>query len=174
MRLTQENLKKHFKYDPETGGLFWLKRDGSLRRAGWKNEEGYLAVMIGGKRHRVHRIIWILTYGTHPEVIDHLNGDRADNRLFNLREASVADNNRNTRRRKDNTSGVTGVYRSNNPNKPWRAQIADKGRDFALGSYSTLIEAAMARKAAEAKFGFHKNHGRPETGRSGCLTQTEE
>jgi len=161
MELTQQNLKTRFKYDPETGTLFRLKRDGSLRKAGW-NRDGYTALRLDGKTVLAHRIIWIMEFGYQPEAIDHLNGDRADNRIQNLRSVTVAENNRNVRLRKDNKSGAVGVSRAKykSRDRGWRATIAFEGKDKHIGFFRSLDEAIEARKRAQIAFGFHENHGR--------------
>lgn len=170
--MNQELLKSVFSYDPDTGTLVhkaldlpgavaarWNGRNAG-KVAGCVGTGGYRRVWLGGKRVFAHRAIWCLTFGFVPTAIDHINGVRDDNRLSNLREVSTVQNNRNACRRKDNSSGVTGVYWHPQKRK-WRAQIAVEGRDKHLGYFSSIRQAIAARQEAECRYGFHKNHGRP-------------
>lgn len=85
------------------------------------------------------------------EIVDHIYGKRFDNRTSQLRIASRAQNNQNKRTRSDNTSGVVGVYWSNNRNK-WYAQITIDGKTKSLGYYADLNDAIEARLSAEQKY----------------------
>ena len=84
------------------------------------------------------------------EMVDHIYGRRYDNRTSELRIASRIQNNQNKRTRSDNTSGVTGVYWSNNRNK-WYSQITIDSKTKSLGYYEALIDAIKARLTAENK-----------------------
>lgn len=97
-----EELQERFNYDPETGVLSWKVpthpriKPGDL--AGCGNGKGYLKVKVGNSPYRVHRIIWKLAYGEDPPAnmeIDHVNRNRADNRLTNLRLVTPSENNFN-------------------------------------------------------------------------------
>ena len=181
MTLTPTILRELLDYGPETGRLYWKKRDpkyfpGRFRAAAddaaaWNNKfagkealtadkgNGYRVGSIFHKKVLAHRAAWAIYYGQWPDnQIDHINHNRGDNRIANLRDVSLADNCRNNSLRADNTSGVAGVYR--NPNgKPWTARISVNGINRYLGRFSTLEEAASARRDAEEKYGFHENHG---------------
>jgi hypothetical protein len=91
-------------------------------------------------------------------VVDHINGNRLDNRRNNLRVVSIANNSRNRNRSKRNKSGVTGVYLFRDTNgkrtEKWRACISVKGKYIGLGLYATIEEAVDARRKAEKKYGF--------------------
>jgi len=178
MKHTPSLISLLLRYEAETGKLFWLQRpriffksDREWRRwntryAGKEafspNTQGYLDGMIFRTMYRAHHVAWALHYGEWPELqIDHINGDRADNRIVNLREVTRSENCRNTRLRSNNTSGVMGVSRHG---KRWRAYIHADGRIVHLGVFATVEEAKAARKAAEAEHGYHANHGRAEDG----------
>lgn len=173
---TQARALEYFNYDPETGVLLFkerqrsefsapryadhLKRIGSV--AGTIESHGYRHVLIDGKTHKAHRIIWLMVYGEWVEYpgfeIDHINGDRADNRLCNLRKVTKSANQRNASQRVNNTSGVHGVnwkpkYNSTPGDGRWVARIWDGPRHVYLGSFNTLHEAAIARQAAERVLG---------------------
>lgn len=101
-------------------------------------------------------------------MIDHINGDKEDNRLINLRECDHRTNGRNCKRSVKNTSGITGVRMDKRIQK-WVAEIKIDGTGRHLGSFDTIEEAAAARKGAEKVSGFHANHGRTENEQSAKL-----
>lgn len=172
----QETLQALLHYEPDTGKLFWKERSLEMfkRERSWKmwnaryaGEEtfravqpnGYLSGGLFGRQRYAHRVIWKLVYGEDPEQVDHVNGDRANNRLENLRNVSNLENGRNQKFNSRNTSGVMGVTWHKTASK-WQAQIAVKGAYTHLGLYDDFEVAVAARKAAEIKHGFHPNHGR--------------
>jgi hypothetical protein len=107
-----------------------------------------------------HRVAWALHYGEWPsDQIDHVNGDKTDNRLENLRIVTAQGNAKNRSLRSDNTSGHVGVYWVRETKK-WSAQIKVDGRQKTIGSFESLEDAVKARKAAEDLNGYHANHGR--------------
>lgn len=177
-RITQDAALRLIDYNPNTGDLVWKERtqtdwDGPLSRlrtwntryagtvAGRINSQnGYRYVSIAGVFMSAHRLIWLMVHGTAPEQIDHINHERDDNRLINLRPATNEINARNITRPQDNTSGRVGVYWHKRAGK-WMAQIVVDGRAKYLGLYGDIECAITAREAAERRFGFHANHGLP-------------
>ncbi|WP_446719173.1 HNH endonuclease signature motif containing protein [Halocynthiibacter sp. C4] len=110
---------------------------------------------------RAHRVIWAMFYGRWPaKDIDHINGDRTDNRISNLRHVSRAENARNSSRSSANTSGRTGVYKVKKSGK-WNARIRVDGRFINLGFFKEFEAACAARAVAESKYGFSARHGSP-------------
>jgi len=108
-------------------------------------------------------VIWAIVHGEWPEwQIDHINGVRRDTRLCNLRSVSASENSRNCALSTRNKSGSIGVCWDAHHNK-WHASIKVDGRQVALGRFSEFENAVSARKAAEAKYGYHVNHGRPSS-----------
>ena len=118
----QPNMHKHslqqiaskLQYDPTTGILKWNARYSNCIKpsleAGCKDHLGYLLIRVDGTLYKAHRLAWLLYYGEWPKnVIDHINGNAADNRISNLREALQRQNLRNSATRNDNTSGVKGI-----------------------------------------------------------------
>lgn len=92
---TQRRLVELFALDPVTGALHW-RRTGAV--AGTLTESGYARIKIDGRNHYAHRLIWVWAYGKPPKgVVDHLNRVRHDNRLGNLRDVTVSENNTNRR-----------------------------------------------------------------------------
>jgi hypothetical protein len=178
-------LRRLIEYNPQTGEMWWKERpvwmfrdngQGRKRAAAvWSSRyagtralnsvhiAGYLEGRIFKKACLAHRVIWTLVRGEWPpKCIDHINGDRADNRIKNLRTVSRGENQKNMRQSVRNTSGITGV-RFDKPTSKWRAVIRASGRQTHLGLFDTKAEAARARAAAEVKYGYHPNHGRPRS-----------
>jgi hypothetical protein len=162
-------IQERLDYDPETGVFLWRYCDDMPRRwntryagtvAGVDVGNGYRRIGIGGKMHGAHRLAWLIVTGEWPDAeIDHINGDRSDNRIANLREVSCTENGRNKAMPKNNTSGVIGVGWDSGAGK-WRAAIGVAGRNIFLGLFTDIASAIAARKAAEIAYGFHPNHGR--------------
>jgi len=178
MKVTPEFCRAVLRYEPETGKLFWKHRDTALfAKPGfakpwnerWAGEEafkithvqwGHKQGTLGGKCFKAHIVIWAIVHGEWPKnQIDHINGEPADNRIDNLRDVPGVINVQNSSRYKSNSSGVTGVWWSA-PRQRWMATIKANRRKVYLGSFRNLADAAHARKHAEAKYGFHPNHGR--------------
>ncbi len=170
-------LRQLLRYCPETGALFWTRRDISFfpdkRAEVWWNgrfagkmvarsltPKGYLKVKIFGVRYLAHRVAWAVFHGEAPSgQIDHVNGVKDDNRIVNLRVVTATENQRNMRRSSRNKSGVTGVSFEKRTGK-WVALISENGRQVHLGRFADVNEAIAARKGAERRFGYHPNHGR--------------
>lgn len=150
-----EYLHSLLRYDPDSGHLFWLalgKGRIKKRPAGTRLSTGYIGVVIGPKRYYAHRICWALYHGRWPEEqIDHINGDKTDNRITNLREATNLQNGKNLKMSVRNTSGVTGVTFDRANNK-WRATLKANGRSIYLKRWDTFEQAVEARKAAEKQY----------------------
>lgn len=183
----QATLRQLLGYEPDTGRLVWKPRPvlmfakpvggthGFLsqeqRAAIWNGRfagkqaftsrfsGGYLHGAINSKTFMAHRVIWKWAHGVDPEVIDHINGDKSDNRLANLRSVPTALNAKNMPRLCNNTSGVTGVHLCNFTGR-WRAEIVVDGRNIRIGRFIDFADAVAARRTAERKHGFHSNHGR--------------
>jgi hypothetical protein len=174
--ITPELLRQLLRYEPETGKLFWRNRspefftsDGQFLR--WNNRhagaEAFTADTGTGYRHgavlcqqmTAHRVAWAIHYGEWPHgQIDHINHERSDNRLTNLRNVTPQENAQNRSSYKNNTSGSTGVHWSAH-HRRWRAQIVVQGTRHRLGLFQTIEDAIAARKTAEREYGFHINHG---------------
>lgn len=166
--LTSEKLKEHCEYNAESGEFYRIKRYDShgneytcRNLATDTNNRGYYWVRLLGWMYLVHRLAWLYQTGNHPNgEIDHVNGDRKDNRWSNLRDVSPFDNARNQGERKDNTSGCRGVGRKG---KRWHARISQNGTRFSLGTFDTKEEAIEARKRAEEMLEYHPNHAKRES-----------
>ena len=162
--ITAEEARQLFDYDPKSGDLTWKVSlnprapVGHVVRA--PNSRGYYTVRVRGKPYGAHRVAWLIATGTWPaEHIDHINGDKTDNRVENLREATNAENQRNRAAQRNNTSGFKGVSWNKRDSK-WRAYIQVDGKFRHLGNFATPEEAHAAYcKAAEELFGEIANFG---------------
>ncbi len=162
--ITQKELKKILYYNSETGTFIRLNRSrGKAKKgelAGYLDKEGYIRIKIGKTSYKAHRLAWCYIYGYFPpNHTDHINHNKADNRSCNLREVTSAENQKNTKIRKDNKSGVIGVYWRGSQNR-WTSSINISGRKIHLGSFVSFHEAVNARKLAEVAYGYHENHGK--------------
>lgn len=111
----------------------------------------YKFISIYGKWFREHRLIYLLAHGTLPENIDHINRDKLDNRIDNLREACKAENERNRDKYRINTSGYKGVW-FHNQRKKWCAEITTNGKSRKLGLFDSKEDAAVAYNEASLKY----------------------
>lgn len=152
-KITQEELKELVEY--KEGGLYWLvKRKGRKGKVGeevgYINSIGYKMVMLNLIPYYLHRLVWLYHYGYFPENnIDHINRDRGDNRIENLREVSLSCNSRNSSIRSDNVSKIKGVYPHKYTGK-WEVSI---GSTY-LGIFENLLDAALCRYNAELKLNW--------------------
>ena len=163
-----EYLRQRLRYDPKTGRLYWLAHPALPQKwnaryaeteAGNVGARGYRDVRMGGRVLKAHRIIWAMLHDEWPRnEIDHIDGNRANNRLSNLRHVSCTENRHNIGRSRRNKSGVMGVFWEESRGK-WKAYIRINNVQDNIGRYDTFEEAVAARKAAEVRYGFHHNHG---------------
>ena len=152
---SQATLKKLFDY--KNGELIWKESTSNRVKAGdvaGHRSKTYIQLAVNGRLHPAHRIIWLWHFGYMPENgIDHINRNKKDNRIENLREVSRKCNARNSGNPSTNTSGVKGVC-YNRREQVWTAYIQDEGVRSHLGNYPNIIEAACARLAAEQCLGW--------------------
>lgn len=174
---TPEELRQLLRYDPDTGKLYWKERgerfcpsSADMRR--WNsrhsgkealtslNANGYFAGHVMNRSLLAHRVIWALHYGEWPEnEIDHINCNRADNRLCNLRQASLTENARNRPKRSGTSSLPKGVATVNRSSK-FQARIRHDGRLLYLGCYDSIDQAHAAY--CEAAKRYHGEFARTE------------
>lgn len=161
--LTPETVRQLFDYEAEAGNLIRKIRTNPRNNvddiAGCLKPDGYLSVKIKYKDYKVHRLIWLWVHNCWPkEQIDHINGDRTDNRICNLREVTNQQNQMNQQIASNNNSGFCGVYRDKRDGK-WYAQIRINRKNIRLGSFDHIDDAKSVRQAANIRYGFHSNHG---------------
>lgn len=176
-----EELNSLLSLDEETGKLFWKERsaDKFSSRCGknhafaktWNKKfagkealacevKGYLRGSIFDKRYEAHQVAFAIANQRFPiSSIDHINGNRKDNRPCNLREADRTMQARNAATPSTNKSGIVGVCWDKSRNK-WAAFIHLNNRIKHLGRFNDFQDAVARRKSAEKEHGFHPNHGR--------------
>lgn len=146
--LTAERAREIFNYDPLTGILTWKKRPRGKRDtslvAGYVNTAGYLVSGVNKRRYYNHRLVWLMVHGSWPaNQIDHINGNKADNTISNLRDATSAVNQQNQRHAQmNNACGLLGVCWVERLHK-FKACIRKAGKSIHLGMFQTP-EAAHA------------------------------
>lgn len=152
--LSQAELKSVLRYEPSTGIFTWLKshnfkiKVGSV--AGRTTGTGYITIQLYGKRYVATHLAWLYVYGVMPtNFIDHIKGDKRDNRIGNLREVTRSQNAMNRPKQADNTSGHKGVYLDKKTiggkqYTYWRVKISKEGVHKTVGGFSTPEEAHAA------------------------------
>lgn len=163
MDLTVQRVREALIYCPETGVFKRKLRTAQRHQAGDRadfpisggNAKGYSRVSLDGKRYLAHRVAWLYVHGQWPsQFIDHINGEKSDNRLINLRDVNRIINSQNIRRaRKDNSHGNLGIS-WHKQNKKWCARIGLQGKTKRVGSFSTVEQASEAYLNAKRK--LHK------------------
>ena len=163
--MSPEELRERFRYDPKSGKITYTKRVSPRTpigsQAGSVDGQGYRLISLRTTKRSAHRIAFDLMGVTIPQgmKVDHINGDRDDNRWANLRLVTQGQNCRNTKLKTNNRSGVAGVT-WHSRHKRWEASIRFRKQRYHLGSFHRIEDAIAARKDAEQKYGFHQNHGR--------------
>lgn len=158
-----EEIKASVVYYPDSGEFYWVKRGVGIRwksAAGSLTPNGYLRIRVDCDTYLCHRLAWFYMTGKWPEhYIDHIDGNRSNNRWDNLRQATTSQNHQNKIKRKNTITGLKGVTR-NLPSKKWRnpppfrATIVLKGKSKCLGNFHTAEDAHKAyREAAILEFG---------------------
>lgn len=161
--ITCTRLKELLNYDALTGKFYHKTNQGKARvgdEAGTINKKGYLIIGLDGMSYRAHRLAWLFYYGFLPDKqIDHIDHNKLNNAIVNLRIVSNQENHKNMPLQKNNKSGCAGVGWQESTNK-WRAYIKVKGKSIHLGLFDTKEEAIKRRRHAEYVLGFHTNHGK--------------
>lgn len=160
--ITQSKLQAVFNYSPNTGELTYRNtslsgKSGEL--AVITHSGGYFTTRINGIDYLTHRVIHMYMTGKWPNVNDHINHNRQDNRWGNLRNVDNKINLLNTSLSKNSATKVNGVA-LHKPTNKYRAYVMVDRKQVHLGLFTTIEEAAAARAQADLKYGFHKNHGK--------------
>ena len=183
-KISPQELQRLLSYDPIAGALTWRKRTQNMFADGkyssqercerwnfrWSgrlaftsvDKYGYKQGGVLSKTYLAHRVIWAIVNCEWPSgQIDHINGNKIDNRIVNLRIVNNSENQKNQTIASNNTSGFMGVSWKK-ATKKWYVFIGVDGKMKSLGYFCELSDAINARKEAEVAYGFHKNHGRTE------------
>ena len=157
-------LSDRYRYCPDTGNFYAKQSIPKHYKAGAKvghlNSNGYVMLSCEGKTVRAHRAAWLMHYGEMPDgQIDHVNGDRADNRIENLRVVTNQENQMNKRVQSNNKGGTQGVYWDKRRGK-YQVHLKAGGVKKSLGRFKDWHEAVYAHWYAKLDEGYHMNHGR--------------
>lgn len=146
--LTQDELKSQIHYNPDTGIFTRVTsttncvKVGSI--AGTKNKNGYVFFILNKKKYLAHRLAWLYVLGSFPEnMIDHINGNKSDNRFCNLRDALNFQNQQNTKLQSKNTSGYKGIS-WHKPRNRWRVTCSVNKVRYYLGLFKNIEDAKFA------------------------------
>jgi hypothetical protein len=150
-------LKAQLSYDQETGFFTWNEGFGGMggRHSGCKAggvdpSNGYVVITVSGVRYKAHRLAWFYMTGEEPKgEIDHINGNKADNRFANLRDCKKSENGKNAGLSKRNKSGFRGVTKHTGREK-WIASICINGKNKHLGVFDSPEEAGKVAELARA------------------------
>ena len=161
--MTQEQLKEYLEYDSETGIFKWIKPSSTKTRigdiAGTPNGKGYINIRLLGSPYRAHRLAWLYVYGEFPEgLLDHIDCNRSNNRIDNLREATSQQNSLNSSLGVRNKSGIKGVHWHSKSGK-WRGVIRIGDVSIQVGLWDDLEQAADEMyKARQEQHGEYARH----------------
>jgi len=161
--LTQKRLNEVLLFNLDTGRVTnKIERNRSGAdigvEAGYVHHSGYRRTIIDGKDYSMARLVWLHAYGKFPEFIDHINRDRSDDRLSNLREITKAGNSQNKSMQSNNKSGITGI-RWNKKGRKWEVNINVDRKQKYLGQYDLLKHAIIIRERALIKYNYSEGHG---------------
>lgn len=134
--ITQEELKEFFSYD--SGKLIRNSDSEDISR---NHKKGYLVIQFQNKPYLLHQLIWFYFYGYFADQLDHVDMDKSNNRIENLRECTHSQQHANKTKYKNNTSGYKGVQWCSTTNK-WRAVLMKDRKGMHLGRFPTKEQAA--------------------------------
>ena len=146
MMLDKAALSEIFDY--KDGELFWQKTG---KKAGTLHHTGYTQICVDYKLYNAHRLVFMLHHGWLPEVIDHIDGNRSNNQIDNLRPASWSQNLQNMKLRPTNKSGCKNVSWCKRKQK-WSVQLSICGKQTNLGRFNDLEFADLVATEARAKY----------------------
>ncbi|HGK4602813.1 HNH endonuclease [Yersinia enterocolitica] len=155
-KVSHAELKRLLHYSPETGVftrlISWQRQYPVGSIAGWKDKDGYLKIMVHRIAYQAHRLAWFYVHGVWPSgTIDHVDMDKANNKISNLRDSTFTSNMHNRGKNKTNTSGFKGVT-WNKKSAKWQASINAKNKWRYLGLFKSKEDAARAYDDAAMEF----------------------
>lgn len=149
-RINSDDVRDHVAYDALTGKFLWRDEPGTVAA------NGYRYIKVKGKMRLAHRMAWTFHYGEEPDaLVDHINGDRLDNRIENLRLATYSQNGANAKKHIHNTSGFKGVSRvlkNGRVTGQWQSSITVRNKQMHLGKFATKEEAHAAYLSAAREY----------------------
>ena len=164
--ITQQRLKSVLNYDPDSGLFTWAISVGSVKSgdtAGSKHSNGYANIKIDRNTYFAHRLAWLYVNGSFPSnFIDHINGDKTDNRIANLCQCTASENLQNQGMFRSTESRLIGVHRDKSGTR-WCAQIRAHNKKYHLGTFTTPEEASNAYLMAKAKLHTYRQAPRDNT-----------
>ena len=159
--LTQDQVKSLFDY--KDGNLYWKNKTTNLSRvkinaiAGSTGKKGYLQIGINQKLYLAHRVIFLMHHGYMPDFVDHIDGNKENNFIENLREASRGQNRMNSKLQLNNKSTIKNVNWHKKQNK-WVVQLGVEGKKLYFGAYFDLNVAKFVAETMRHK--YHKQFAR--------------
>lgn len=161
--LTQKELKDLYDYDPLTGVFSYRNVRGKYSGdvAGTKKADGYIQMKVKGRTYKAHHLAWFYEHGVWAEVIDHIDHNKSNNAIANLRATTYKANAKNQSLRCDNQSGVQGIHWQASKNR-WVARIREGSKFLWEKKYpfDQFDTAVAEREAKLQELGFHINHGK--------------
>ncbi len=162
--LSVAELKNSLSYNKDTGLFTWLAvrpygryKVGDI--AGYtEKRDRYVRITLNLTVYSAHRLAWFYVYGEMPNVVDHIDGDRSNNRIENLKNGTNLANSKNQKKNKNNKSGMSGVHLNKRDSK-WYVTVSVLGKKHFLGSFNELDDAVKKRIDYNAKNGFSATHG---------------
>ena len=153
-----EELRENIDYNPDTGIFTWIKKPSIATKVGQEagsvNKDGYICISFRNNLYYAHRLAYYMYYGIDPleKLVDHIDGDKSNNKINNLRLATKSQNGANrVNLPSNNTSGAIGVCWDKKP-KMWKALIMINGEQKHLGYFINKEDAIQARNEAEVKY----------------------
>jgi hypothetical protein len=156
--LTQDDVVQLLNYDASTGVFSWKKKRRGVKTGislGSDNGFGYLRITVLGKSVYAHRLAWFYVHGVWPETIDHINGCKSDNRIVNLKNCSISENNQNTHGPQVNNKAQTLGVSWHKKAKKWQAHICVYKERKYLGLFDDVNEAHKAYLKEKEKLNVH-------------------
>ena len=151
--MDQIKLKSLLNYNCETGVFKWINTKGNVKggSVAGRSMHGYVSIKIDGRDYMAHRLAWLYVHGEWPKnEIDHINRNRSDNSIINLRDVTRQCNQHNHGIRKDNTSGYRGVFFNKKEGK-YEARVRLNGKRLFLGYFITSHEASVAYESKKSE-----------------------
>lgn len=162
--ITQVLLKEYLDYSPTTGELIWIKKPS--KRANLRSragslipKTGYRSITLFGKSYPEHHVVWLWYHGYwSAQQLDHIDHNRSNNAISNLREVTIQENAMNRTRRKNTRTDEAGIW-FNRRSQRYVAEITRQGKKVYQASFIDVEDAIIQRKLKLVELGFHENHG---------------